>query len=176
VPPALSVETERLRGEAIGQQHLEQLCALFGDPRVGATLGGVRDREEVTAMIARHTEALKVDGFTPRAWYDRATGAFVARGGLATKVIEGASVVELGWAVVPERWGEGIATELAAASVGEATALGIAGLVAVTMPANVASRRVMEKLGMTYDHTFEYGIWGPHVLYRLPLQRRGSML
>jgi RimJ/RimL family protein N-acetyltransferase len=77
---------------------------------------------------------------------------------------------------VPERWGEGIATELAAASVGEAAALGIAGLVAVTMPANVASRRVMEKLGMTYDHTFEYGIWGPHVLYRLPLQPRGSML
>jgi len=37
-------------------------------------------------------------------------------------------------------------------------------VVAFTMPGNAASRRVMEKLGMTYEKTFEHGRWGPHVL------------
>jgi ribosomal-protein-alanine N-acetyltransferase len=164
VPPALTIETERLRGERVGPRHIDAFSALLGDPRVGATLGGVRDRAAVEALIER-------DGHLPRAWFDRATGAFVARGGLGSTLVEGEPVIELGWAVVPERWGQGLATELGAAAVGEAAELGIPELVAFTHVDNVGSRRVMEKLGMTYDRTFVLGAYGPHLLYRLAVQR-----
>ena len=74
--------------------------------------------------------------------------------------------VEAGWAIVPKRWGEGLATELARASVSTAfEQLGLGEVVAFTLPDNAASRRVMEKVGLTYERDIEHaGL--PHVLYR----------
>jgi RimJ/RimL family protein N-acetyltransferase len=72
---------------------------------------------------------------------------------------------EIGWAVVADRWGRGYATELGRASIEAAARLGLAPVGAYTLPDNATSRRVMEKLGMTYDRTFVNGRWGPHVLY-----------
>jgi RimJ/RimL family protein N-acetyltransferase len=40
-------------------------------------------------------------------------------------------------------------------------------VVAYTLPENVASRRVMEKLGFVYEKTAPYKVYGDHVLYRL---------
>jgi RimJ/RimL family protein N-acetyltransferase len=168
LPPALTLETDRLSGEPVGPQHLDALCALFGDPRVAATLGGVQERAEVAARLDTQIAAWARDGFGPRAWRDRTSGEIVARGGLASAVLDREPVVEIGWAVVAERWGEGIATELGAASVGEAATLGIPEVVAFTLPHNTASRRVMEKLGMAYDRVFEHAM-DAHVLYRLAL-------
>lgn len=79
--------------------------------------------------------------------------------------------MELGYAIVAERWGRGLATELGEAAV----AIGFRDLdleevVAFTLPHNHASRRVMEKLGFAYEREF---VWKglDHVLYRI---RRGS--
>jgi ribosomal-protein-alanine N-acetyltransferase len=160
VPPALT-------STPASPADLPFLCALLGDPRVGATLGGVRHGAEVQEWLRRDLERWERHGFGCRIWRDRATGEPVARGGLNATTVEGEPVVELAWAVVPERWGEGIATALGAASIAEATRLGIGQVVACALPHNAASRRVMEKLGLTYDRTFEHGVWGPHVLYRL---------
>ena len=59
--------------------------------------------------------------------------------------------------------------------------LRLASLVSFTVPANVRSRRVMEKLGMTYDASDDFDHPGlpdghvlrRHVLYRLSLSARG---
>jgi len=59
----------------------------------------------------------------------------------------GADEVDLGWYVLPERWGEGIAAEAARSVVDWAHAQGIGPLVAYLRPANAASRRVAQKLG-----------------------------
>jgi RimJ/RimL family protein N-acetyltransferase len=57
---------------------------------------------------------------------------------------------EVGWAVDPEWWGQGIATEMGAAFVEWAfDDLGFSRVVSITTEANVASRRVMAKLGFT---------------------------
>jgi RimJ/RimL family protein N-acetyltransferase len=73
--------------------------------------------------------------------------------------------VEVGWALVPELWGRGYATELGAAAVDVAFGLGVTEVVAFTLPHNAASRRVMEKLGLSYEREV---VWAdlPHVLYR----------
>jgi RimJ/RimL family protein N-acetyltransferase len=76
-------------------------------------------------------------------------------------------VVEVGWSVAPDRWGEGLAPEAAAASLAWGFQVcGLEEIVSFTMPDNHASRRVMETLGMKYVRDFDRaGL--PHVLYRL---------
>jgi Acetyltransferase (GNAT) domain len=97
---------------------------------------------------------------------ERITGAMVGRGGLQLTFVAGCNEVEVGWAIIPERWGQGLATELAVAAVEVAfDDLGVGELVAFTLPDNIASRRVMEKAGFTYERAIvHFGL--PHVLYR----------
>jgi ribosomal-protein-alanine N-acetyltransferase len=162
----VNVESARLVGTPPVPDDFAFLCALYGDPRVGATFGGVRTPDEVGVMLAHQREHWTGEGFGYWIWRDRESGEPVARGGLARAEIEREPAVEVGWSVVPDRWGEGLATELGAASLAVAAQLGFDELVAFTLPANVASRRVMEKLGMTYDREFMRGERGLHVLYR----------
>ncbi len=161
------VETERLRGEPIGDAHNQALSALLGDPRVGATLGGVLSPRQVAALTDTMAQHWGRHGFGYWVWREKATGAVIGRGGLSRTRVGGRDEVEVGWAVVPARWGEGFASELGGASVDHAfTALGLDELVAFTLPANHGSRRVMDKLGFEYERDIEHaGL--PHVLYRL---------
>jgi RimJ/RimL family protein N-acetyltransferase len=161
------ITTPRMRGERLGPQHLEHLAPVFADPRVGATMGGVHSREQVEAALTAADEAWERDGVGYWIFFARDTGDLVARGGLSHKVFDGEEVVEVGWTTIPERWGEGFATELGQASLDVAFGpLGLDNVVAYTLPENVASRRVMEKLGFTYEKTAPYRTFGDHVLYR----------
>jgi RimJ/RimL family protein N-acetyltransferase len=166
-PPGRPLETARLRGEPIGPAHADALAELLADPRVGATLGGVCTRAEADAMLERQALQWHEHGYGLRAWFERASGRFVARGGLQHTVVGGAEEVEVGWAVVAERWGRGYATELGAASIEVAFGeLGLDDVVAFTLPDNLRSRRVMDKLGFAFEREVEHaGL--PHVLYRL---------
>jgi RimJ/RimL family protein N-acetyltransferase len=160
--------TARMRAEPIGPVHRDGLIALLGDPRVGETLGGARTAGEVDEQIARQRAHWEEHGFGWYAWLERGTGALVARGGIGPARIDGRDETELGWAVVPGRWGRGLATELGAACVEVAFGpLGLDEVVAFTLTHNAASRRVMEKLGMTYEKTVDHGVHGPHAVYRL---------
>jgi [ribosomal protein S5]-alanine N-acetyltransferase len=160
------LDTPRLHGEPIGPQHRDGLIAMLGDPRVGATLGGVASPADVDRQIAGMAAHWERHGFGWYAFSDRGTGAVVARGGPHVAHVAGREEVEIGWTVVPERWGEGLATELGAASLDVAYGpLGLADVVSFTLPDNRASRRVMEKLGFAFERDVLYaGL--PHVLYR----------
>jgi [ribosomal protein S5]-alanine N-acetyltransferase len=97
---------------------------------------------------------------------DRGTGAAVGRGGLQHTSVGGEDEIEAGWAISPERWGEGLATELALTCVAVAfEQLELEEIVAFTLPTNLASRRVMEKSGFAYEGEVTHeGL--VHVLYR----------
>ena len=70
------------------------------------------------------------------------------------------SEIEVGYRFLKKHWGQGYATESARASIAYGfEELGLDRIVGVTLPANRASRRVMEKCGMSfvgvmnvYDH------------------------
>ena len=167
-------ETARMRAEPIGPEHRDGLIALLGDPRVGATLSGIADPDAVDAQICRMTARWERDGFGLYAFLDRDTGALVARGGPQRCHVAGRDDVEVGWTVVPERWNQGFATELGAASIEVAFGpLALPDVVSFTLPDNRASRRVMEKLGFAYERDTVYA-GRPHVLYRLSASRARS--
>jgi RimJ/RimL family protein N-acetyltransferase len=161
------METDRMIGEPIGPQHRAGLIELLGDPRVGATLGGVATPADVDAQIAGMAAHWEQHGFGWYAFLDRQTGALVARGGPKHAHVAGRDEIEIGWTVTPARWNQGLATELGAASIAHAFgALGLTDVVSFTLVENHASRRVMEKLGFVYERDTDYKGW-PHVLYRL---------
>lgn len=161
------IETARLVAEPITAAHQDDMLRLLRDPLVAATLGGVPSPARVAAMIAAQSAQFERYGYGFWVWRDRASGEVVARGGIQHTHVGGRDEVEVGWAVASSRWRQGLATELGAASVHEAFEThGLDDLVAFTLPDNLASRRVMEKLGMTYERDVVHADL-PHVLYRL---------
>lgn len=166
------VETPRLIGEPVGIAHLDDLTAMHADERVMRTLGGLRTRAETAALIERLAGHWAEHGFGYWAFFDAATGEFVGRGGLGQVEIDGVgSEVEVGWAVVADRWRQGLGTEIARVSVDVALGeLGLESVVAFTLPDNVASRGVMAKAGFAYERDITWRSL-PHVLYRYPAAR-----
>ncbi len=176
------LQTERLVGEPASEKHLDVAVALFGDPEVaawiwpderdGAEGSGPRSPAQAKQMLARFMVHWRTNGF---GWWflrERDSGEYVGEVGLQRTVIDADEVVEVGWTLFPAYWTRGLATEAArAASEHGFGPLGLDEIYSFTMPENIASRRVMEKLGMTYDRDIQRaGL--PHVLYRLRAPNR----
>ena len=161
------IETARLFGHRLVPDDFDVLHEMHTNPAVMATLGGVRTEDETRQTLARYLNDWQHDGFGLWALHSKSDRRFVGRGGLRRVFIGGSNEVEVGYALVPEFWGQGLATEIATASVQVAfDDLGLPDLVAFTLPTNLASCRVMEKCGFTFQRDI---IWKdlPHVLYRL---------
>ncbi len=146
---------------------LDDLTGIYADPLVTATLGGIRDAEWVRQYLNNQMAHWERHGFGFWTMRDPDTGTFVGRGGLRHATIEGQIAIEVGYGLIPQFWGSGLATELACESVRVAFAeLHLDELVCFTLPTNLASRRVMEKAGFRYERDIIYADL-PHVLCRL---------
>jgi RimJ/RimL family protein N-acetyltransferase len=158
--------TDRLIAERLQEDHLDDLCRMHQDPRVMATLGGLRSEDETRQAHRRNLEHWERHGYGLWAFRDRTDRRFAGRGGLRRVLVEGAEEVELAYAFIPEFWGRGLATEMARAILVLAFEhLGLNDVVCFTLPTNLASRRVMEKAGFTYERDVIHADL-PHVLYR----------
>ena len=162
------LETARLICERLRPEHAPEERRLLLDRRVGATLWSrpaPPTEAEIIDGLAAKTDHWDRHGFGLWLLRDRETGETVGRGGLQYTHTAGLHDIEAGWAIAPERWGQGLATELAHACVEVGfEQLGLRQIVAFTLPDNVASRRVMEKTGFEYELDIVHaGL--PHVLY-----------
>lgn len=162
--------TERLVGTRPLLRDAGELHAVWSDPRVAPWLGGERPLAWVRALLVRDIARWKLDGFGAWILRDLATGAVVGRAGLGRAGDE----VAIDWVITPERWGEGLATEIARVALGWGFSdLGLESVIAETLTGNVASRRVMEHCGMSYEaDTSRAGL--PHVRYRLSATNASS--
>jgi RimJ/RimL family protein N-acetyltransferase len=151
-----AVRTARMTGTRPAFRDADDLHPVLADERVAGWLSpgqGGWTLSQVRALLVKDVDH----------WKRRALG----RVGLARAVVDGAEEVEVAWFIAADRWGEGLATEMAAEAVRAAFEdVGLPDLVAFTLHDNVASRRVMERLGFAYERDVEHaGL--PHVLYRL---------
>jgi ribosomal-protein-alanine N-acetyltransferase len=178
--PAAPVEitTERLLLRAWRDADRVPFAALNADPEVMEHFPSTLTRAESDQLVDRIVSAFAGDG--PRLWAVEVPGAdgFIGYVGLAAPSFEAAFTpcVEVGWRLAKDAWGQGYATEAARAAVADGFGrLGLAEIVSFTTVANVRSRRVMERLGMTHDPAddFDHPRLAPdfpgrrHVLYRL---------
>jgi RimJ/RimL family protein N-acetyltransferase len=163
------IKTRRLTLDRLRPEHEAEVGGLLLDPRVRKTLWPHRQpptEADVAASLKLGIDHWDRHGFGLWLLRDRATGEMVGRGGLQHTFVADLHEVEAGWAIVPERWGQGLATELAFACVETAFGeLGLREIIAFALPENVASRRVMEKTGFRYEREIMH-VELPHVLYR----------
>lgn len=161
------LQTPRLLLRRMSVHDLDDLTRMHLDPRVMATLGGVRSPEETRAWLLRHVEHWRQYGFGLWLASDLETGQFVGRGGLHHVEVDGRDEIEVGYSLLPEFWGRGLATELARESIRVAfESLNLPEIVCFTLTTNYASQRVMQKAGFRYERDLLYKDL-PHVFYRL---------
>jgi RimJ/RimL family protein N-acetyltransferase len=137
----------------------------MNEPRVARMLGGPQTPEEWKSFLRKDIAHWEVHDFGAWHAFERSTDQLVGRIGSHVTLVEGVLEVELAWAVHPDHWGQGYAAELAIPARDLVFSRGIRSVVAFTLPDNTASRRVMEKLGMTYERDIVHADL-PHVLYR----------
>lgn len=146
--------TERLCLRSWRLQDVEPMAAINADPRVGDWLGGTIDLEETSARLQLYGYHWEEHGFGIWAVEERTSGRLVGRTGLMHWDDWTASPhdAEIGWTFDPADWGKGYATEAARAVLDWAAPRpGLRTIISITRPDNVRSRRVMEKLGLTYN-------------------------
>lgn len=156
----------------------EPFAEMNADPRVVTFLSGPRDRVASDAFVDRIVARWASDGHGLWAVERREDGAFLGFVGLAAPSFEASFTpcVEVGWRLTPAAWGQGFATEGARAALRFGFEdVGLEEIVSFTVPDNVRSRAVMERLGMTRDPADDFDHPGyaeghqlrRHVLYRL---------
>jgi RimJ/RimL family protein N-acetyltransferase/ADP-ribose pyrophosphatase YjhB (NUDIX family) len=156
-----NVETERLLLEPWHERHRAPWRRLCCDPDVMRFIGAgdTWDAAKADEVFDRGLEHWREHGFGWRSALDKTTGEWLGFVGL-NHVGPGTDgvppeEVEIGWWIVRKAWGRGYASEGATAIRNEAfSRLGLERFIARLQPANSASARVAEKLGMTFErHT-----------------------
>jgi RimJ/RimL family protein N-acetyltransferase len=149
------IVTERLLLRPWRDEDREQYARMNADPMVREFFAGLLTRDQSDAEIDRFQRDYARDGFCMFAAELTATKQFIGVIGLQTMsfTVPGISqpAVEIGWRLAREHWGKGFAAEGARGATRFAfDKLRRPEVVAVTAPANVRSRKVMDNLGMAY--------------------------
>lgn len=164
----LEVTTARLQLRQWRDDDVPALAAIYADPAVEVQLVPTT-LDQTRAQVDRFREAWAAGGPSLWAVDELATGRFIGRIGLnpAPAWELDPAAVEVGWALSREVWGRGYATEGGRASVATGfEVLSLDSIISFTRPTNLASRRVMEKIGLTFRGEADYKSI-PHVWYSL---------
>jgi RimJ/RimL family protein N-acetyltransferase len=177
---AVPLRTPRLLLREWRDEDAERFAQMSADPAVMRYLVPFADRAAIDAWVAVVRRHWRERGFGP--WVVELPGqaSLIGVVGLSQLrfALPFAPAVEAAWRLARAYWGNGYAYEAARAAIDEGFGrLGLDEIVAFTVPANRASRRIMEKLGMARnpaeDFDFEHPRLPPghplrpHVLYRL---------
>jgi RimJ/RimL family protein N-acetyltransferase len=149
-----NLRTERLLLRAWRAADREPFARMNADARVMEFFPAPLSHPESDALVDRIEAQFALHGFGLYAAELAGEGTFIGFIGVSVPTFEAhfTPCVEIGWRLAAEYWGRGLALEGAREVMRYAfDELGLDSLVSMTVPANRASRRVMEKLGMTHD-------------------------
>lgn len=176
----MSITTKRLFLKKWREEDFIPFAALNACRKVCEFLPKTLSSKESDGFANKIEDHFEQYGFGLFAIEIRDTGEFAGFTGLNTVNFQAhfTPAIEIGWRLAHKHWGIGIATE-AAIAVREYASnnLELKDLVSFTTENNLASRRVMEKIGMLYDKKGDFGHPNlsdssplkRHVLYRISL-------
>jgi RimJ/RimL family protein N-acetyltransferase len=179
----LLIQTKRLLLRRWTEEDREPFYRLNSDSRVMEFMPACMTRPESDQLFERIEEHFRKREFGLYAAELRQDRTFIGFIGLSVPSFEASFTpcVEIGWRLSADHWGCGLATEGALAVVKHAFGeLGLDEIASFTVPENVRSRRVMEKIGMTHDASEDFDHPNlpeghplrRHVLYRLRRAKR----
>jgi len=154
-------QTTRLRLREWDEEDEVRFYEVMNRPEVMQHLGGIQSPEEWSAAYQRVVGFQRDYGHTFWIIEERDSGAILGFCGIKRVNAPGAGDLtgkhEIGWRVVPESWGKGIAKEAAIASMDLAfDRFDAPQVIATTVPANAASQGLMKRLGMKRREELDY--------------------
>lgn len=173
--------TKRLNLRPFTPTDQPQFALLNADTKVMQHFPNPLDQAASSILLKSIMEKHASEGFCFLAASAKADGQFIGMIGISKideitrTAIPGQPSVEIGWRIKSEYWGQGYASEAAKACRDYAwQTLQLSELVSFTAPQNTASRRVMEKIGMSHDTLSDFAHpklppghpLSAHVLYR----------
>jgi RimJ/RimL family protein N-acetyltransferase len=154
-------ETTHLLLRPWQEEDLDPLIRLLAKPEVARYLhldGHPFTREESAEVHMRVLQSWHEQGLGPWAVIDKATGSWIGKLGLMHQADwPGPEKFEVDYELDPACWGRGLATEGTQAALrygfGEYV---LPRIIGATLPEHVASRKVMEKCGLTYQGELQF--------------------
>lgn len=151
------LETERLFFRKFTPGDLGALVEMRSDPEVNKYLGGTRlqNPEALEKRMQVYIGSHDRYGYGACAMIWKQTGEMIGWGGLMP--LEDTGETEIGYGMKKEFWGKGIGFETAVGWLRYGfEKAGLERIVAVAVPENTGSWRIMEKCGMHYEKTDEH--------------------
>jgi RimJ/RimL family protein N-acetyltransferase len=173
-----AIDTYFLRTERLGfrywtSEDLPSARELWGDLEVTRFFGGPFFDAEIAERLQRELNRLETYGFQYWPIFRLSDNEHVGCCGLRPYRPE-QQMPELGFHLRPKHWGQGLAVEAARAVIAYAFgSIGAKSLSAGHHPQNLASKKVLEKLGFRYTHEEFFPILGMDIPY-YQLARPGS--
>ncbi len=173
-----SYRTARLLLREWKESDLEPFAQMNADPEVMAHMPGLLHRAESDALVDRIKAHFGEHGFGGWAIEVPGVAPFIGFVGFARVGFNAhfTPAIEIAWRLARSAWDHGYATEAAHEACRIAfEELQLPEIVAFTVPTNIRSRRVMERLGMRHDPADDFDHprlpeghpLRRHVLYRL---------
>jgi len=154
------IETGRLILRNWREEDVEPFIRHTNTPAVMRWLGGVKSEEDHHRAFRDRIMVWQESGFTFWAVERKADRALLGFCGLKIADAEGSPIegmLEVGWRLREDAWGQGYAKEAAIASLDFAfETLGAGRVVAITFEGNKPSWGLMERLGMTRRPELDY--------------------
>lgn len=148
---SLSLHTERLILRELSPEDTPALARILGDAEVMRhSVRGVLSERQTGEFIDGCRHSYRQYGFGPWAVVDRSSLTLAGFCGLNAERVDDVDEIEIGYRLAPEFWGKGLGTEAARAALSHGfDTVGIASMIAIVEPANVASVKVIQKLGFS---------------------------
>lgn len=165
------IETNRLILREIEDCDLQGLFELDSDPEVHKYLGKspIKSLQESKSTISYIRKQYEEDGIGRWAVIDKITNEFIGWAGLKyeKEVRKEMHYYDLGYRLKKQFWGQGIATETALESLNYGFInLNLKEIYAGAHVENVASNKVLQKVGLKFIETFQYD-GAPHNWYKI---------
>lgn len=110
-----TIETERLLLRVPNENDFAALAEMYADPNVMEFLGGPIERDVTWRTLATFIGHWCLLGYGLFSVIEKSSGKFVGRVGLINP--DGWPALEIGWAIVSDYWGKGMATESSVAVI-----------------------------------------------------------
>ena len=144
--------TARITFREMTTEDFEIMQQLLGDPRVMAYYPRAKSDDEVRRWIESTLRSYAAHGFALWVLELVEDGTFIGDCGLTYQEVDGTTVLEVGYRLLPAYQGQGYATEAAQACLDLAfDVIGAKHVTAIINPLNAPSRRVAERLGMSLE-------------------------
>ena len=151
---AFQIETKRLLIRKPDDQDLVHFRKWLSDPELARFVGGVRSEEHILRTFQHISKNWQEWGFGTAMLIWKDSGDVVGSCGINKIEVEGQTEYDLGYLIIQNYWGMGLATESAQAILDYAVkTLKINRVTAWPSQNNKPSVRVAEKLGFKFEKT-----------------------